>query len=228
MIKLWWRLVRFGFRLLYNEFAWTYDTVAWLVSGGEWRAWQRTAFEALNLATGSVILELAHGTGNLHIDLLSSGYKCVGIDRSRAMGRIAMRKIRRARFVPHLVNATAGAVPLATASVDGVVCTFPSEFLTLPATLSEVRRVLRPGARYAIVVHGVLLRGWWRPLLNVLFQATGQGGIQQDYVPTVETLNFRYERLVSAFTSAGLYCDVIPMLTPRGYAVVATGGSMPQ
>ena len=39
MQRLWWRFVRFGFRLLYNEFAWTYDFVAWVVSFGQWKAW---------------------------------------------------------------------------------------------------------------------------------------------------------------------------------------------
>src|SRR5690606_30869240 len=52
VISLWWRLVRFGFHLLYNQFAWTYDAVAFLVSAGEWHAWQRAAISALNLPSG--------------------------------------------------------------------------------------------------------------------------------------------------------------------------------
>ena len=39
--KLWVTLVRFGFRLLYYELAWTYDLVSWLVSLGEWVRWHR-------------------------------------------------------------------------------------------------------------------------------------------------------------------------------------------
>ncbi|MCZ7544410.1 MAG: hypothetical protein M5R40_13175 [Anaerolineae bacterium] len=42
--RLWWALVRFGFRLLYNELAFTYDLVSRVVSLGQWRAWQRAAF----------------------------------------------------------------------------------------------------------------------------------------------------------------------------------------
>jgi hypothetical protein len=30
MRRLWWAFVRLFFRLLYNEFAWTYDLVAWV------------------------------------------------------------------------------------------------------------------------------------------------------------------------------------------------------
>ncbi|MBM4425321.1 MAG: hypothetical protein FJ030_18410, partial [Chloroflexi bacterium] len=33
-------LLRLAFRLLYNEFAFTYDLVSWAVSVGQWRQWQ--------------------------------------------------------------------------------------------------------------------------------------------------------------------------------------------
>jgi ubiquinone/menaquinone biosynthesis C-methylase UbiE len=223
-MRWWLRLVRFGFRLLYNEFAWTYDAVAFVVSAGEWRHWQRTSIDALNLPTDARILEVAHGTGNLQITLLQESYDCVGADLSVAMGRIASRKIRRVGLTPNLVRASAGALPFADAAFDGLVCTFPSEFLIDAATLGEFRRVLAPGGRFAIVVHGVLLRGWFRRLLDVMFQATGQGGIAQNHVPTPYELEARYLRLVAAFTARGLVCEVVPMLTPRGYAVVAVGG----
>lgn len=228
MISLWWRLVRFGFHLLYNQFAWTYDAVAFLVSAGEWHAWQRAAISALNLPSGASVLEIAHGTGSLHADLIRAGYRTVGVDLSRAMGRIASGKLLRAGLNANLVRASAGALPLTSGTFDGLICTFPSEFLAQPDTLSEFCRVLLPDGRFAVVLHGVLLRGWWRPFLDVLFQATGQGGINQDRVPPPDELNARYLRLIAAFTAAGLECEMIPMLTPKGYAVVATGGRMPQ
>jgi hypothetical protein len=46
--SLWWRLVRFGFRLLYNEFAFSYDLVSKVVSLGAWRCWQQSALKHLN------------------------------------------------------------------------------------------------------------------------------------------------------------------------------------
>src|SRR5512144_2064080 len=85
-------LLRFGFRLLYNELAWTYDFVSWSVSMGQWRAWQRTALPYLY---GGRVLEVGHGTGNMLLDLLSLGFTPVGLDLSRGMGRIARRKLRR-------------------------------------------------------------------------------------------------------------------------------------
>lgn len=92
--KFWWRFVRFGFRLLYNELAFTYDIVSWFVSLGEWRAWQRSALRHLP-PTGR-ILELAHGTGNLQLDLHAAGYyQTIGYDLSPYMGQITRYKLER-------------------------------------------------------------------------------------------------------------------------------------
>ena len=71
MSQAWWALVRFGFRLLYNELAFTYDTVSWVVSLGAWRCWVDAALAHLD--GQSPVLELAHGPGNLHIDLALAG-----------------------------------------------------------------------------------------------------------------------------------------------------------
>lgn len=227
-MRWWWRLVRFGFRLLYNEFAWTYDAVAWLVSAGEWREWQRTAIRAINRSSDSTVLEVAHGTGNLHRDMLDAEYRCIGADISPAMGRIASGKLRRAGHKPNLVRASAFALPFADGTFDAVICTFPTDFLIAPQASTEFRRVLRPDGSFAIVLHGVLLRGWWRPLLDVLFRITGQGQIQQDRIPDEDELTGHYLRLIAVFEAVGLTCEVKPFITPRGYAVVACGRAMPQ
>jgi ubiquinone/menaquinone biosynthesis C-methylase UbiE len=50
--------LRFAFRLLYYELAFTYDWVSWFVSMGQWRSWQRAALPHLR---GQHILEIAHG-----------------------------------------------------------------------------------------------------------------------------------------------------------------------
>ncbi|NIV35557.1 MAG: class I SAM-dependent methyltransferase, partial [Anaerolineae bacterium] len=43
MRRLWRASLRLFFRLLYNQCAWVYDLVAWVVSLGQWNAWGRTA-----------------------------------------------------------------------------------------------------------------------------------------------------------------------------------------
>src|SRR5260221_7876255 len=98
LVGAWWRLVRFGFRLLYNEMAFTYDAVSWIVSLGEWRSWQRAALKHLNVEQGPQVLELAHGTANLQIDLYAAGISSIALDFSPYMGAIAQRKLSRQRI----------------------------------------------------------------------------------------------------------------------------------
>src|SRR5512140_2403411 len=128
-LPVYWRLVKFGFRLLYNEMAWTYDTVSWVVSLGEWRTWQRTALRHMNVTPGSRALELAHGTANLQIDLRTAGLDSVAIDFSPAMGRIARRKLIRSRSAPQLARARAQALPFPSNTFPAAVSTFPTEFI---------------------------------------------------------------------------------------------------
>src|SRR5258707_12123378 len=92
LVGAWWRLVKFGFRLLYNEMAFTYDTVSWIVSLGEWRSWQRTSLRHLRANPDEIVLELAHGTANLQIDLHAAGIKPVALHFSPPMGAIELRK----------------------------------------------------------------------------------------------------------------------------------------
>lgn len=174
--KAWQGLVRFGFRLLYNEMAFTYDAVSYVVSLGEWRAWQYSALDHL-AADSRRVLELAHGTGHVQGRLNAVGYWVVGLDLSRMMGRIAQRRLRAAGVAPRLVNGTAAWLPFASAAFDAVVCTFPTAFIVQPDVLSETWRVLRPGGRLIVVLNGVLDSSLpARRFIDFLYGITGQSG----------------------------------------------------
>src|SRR5215475_13402797 len=116
-----WRLVKFGFRLLYNEMAFTYDLVSWGVSMGEWRSWQRAALHHLNVKPGDCVLEIAHGTGNLQIDLRHAGLDSIGYDLSPFMGKIARAKLLQHKITPKLVRGHAQALPFADQWFPAVV-----------------------------------------------------------------------------------------------------------
>jgi ubiquinone/menaquinone biosynthesis C-methylase UbiE len=167
------RLLHLGFRLLYNELAWTYDRVSWGVSLGQWREWQRASLPHL---TGPCILEIAFGTGNLQLDLHTAGKEAFGIDLSSHMVRITDRKLRRRRIKGRLCQASAGALPFATASFDSLVTTFPTPFIRDRRVLSEIARVLRPDGLLIIVDGAWLLQPHWAArAIEWLYRATGQG-----------------------------------------------------
>lgn len=165
-------LIRFGFRLLYNELAFGYDLVAWLVSFGQWSAWRRTV--TLFLKEGP-ILELAHGTGGLLAELNGAGRTSVGLDISAAMGRLARRRLMRRGLPLRLVRARAQALPFPDAAFANVIATFPTDFILELETLVEAHRVLQPDGRLVVVVMGVL-RGpkLLRNVLDWAYRVTGQ------------------------------------------------------
>lgn len=172
--RLWFALLRLGFHLLYNQFAWTYDAVSWLVSLGHWRHWQRAVIPYLQ---GERVLDLACGTGNLVIDLSAAGYRACGLDLSPYMVRITRRKLRRQGLDVPLCRGRAQALPFADGAFDAVVSTFPAEFILHAATLSEVARVLRPGGRAVVIAEARLEgRSLLRRFIERLYVITGQRG----------------------------------------------------
>src|SRR5512147_1621186 len=120
------RFIKFGFHLLYHEFAFTYDAVAWLVSLGQWQAWGRTA---LSRVRGSRVLEIGHGPGHLLIALARSGRQPIGIDLSPDMIQIARRNIRRAGVNAPQVHCRVQALPFRSGVFDSVVSTFPTDYI---------------------------------------------------------------------------------------------------
>jgi SAM-dependent methyltransferase len=198
MVKMLWRqLLRFGFWLLYNPFAWSYDLVSWSVSLGQWRSWQRTAFPFLH---GRDLLEIGHGPGHLLLELRQMGYRLVAVDLSPFMGRLAARRLQRAGVVVPLLRGRAEQLPLATAAFDTVLATFPAPFIFEAATLAAVRRVLRPDGRFVIVLAAEQVgRRPLQRLVSWLFRLTGQGSL----APTDKSEPELPPRLMAAFAAAG-------------------------
>jgi ubiquinone/menaquinone biosynthesis C-methylase UbiE len=179
--RLWWAFLRLFFRLLYREFAWTYDLVAWVVSLGQWNAWGRTAIPHLR---GERVLELAHGPGHLLVAMAKRGLAPVGLDLSPHMGRLARRRLRRAGLPVPLVRARAQALPFRDGCFDSAVATFPTGFIVDRATLRETARVLRgPAPAEARSGGRIVVVAWARlserdPLsrfIGWLYRVTGQG-----------------------------------------------------
>ena len=201
-------LLRLFFRLLYNELAWTYDLVSGSVSIGQWRSWQRAALPYLK---GRRVLEIAHGTGNLLLDLVALGFEPMGLDASRAMGSLARRKLR-ARGLPGrapLVRARAQALPFAAGSFPSLVATFPTEFITAPAVIAECHRVLQPGGVVVFVpVAQIISPALSDRLAAWLFRITGQSSA--DF----------FAPFADRYTAAGFVTRVEQARLPRSVVTV--------
>jgi len=117
---------------------------------------QRAA--ALRGAAGE-ILEVGFGFGAsvAHYPGGAGGVRTlVAVDANPGMLRRAPRHIEGTRFPVRLVRASASRLPFPDASFDAVVtqwtlCSLPD----LPASLAEMRRVLRPGGSFLFLEHGL-------------------------------------------------------------------------
>jgi len=164
--------LRLFFRLLYHEFAWSYDLVAWMVSLGRWKRW---VFTSLPYLAGPRILELGHGPGHLQAALAGKGFYIAGLDASRQMGKLAYRRIKREKFQPRLVRANAPTLPFATQSFDQVVATFPTEYILQKDTLASIQRLLRPGGMLVLIPFAWITgRGFLDRFAAWLFNVTGE------------------------------------------------------
>jgi ubiquinone/menaquinone biosynthesis C-methylase UbiE len=166
------RATRWALHQLYTRFAFAYDFVSTLVSRGEWRAWTRAAIPFLR---GTRVLEIAHGTGNLHLDLYDAGYAPIGVDLSANMGALTQQKFRAQKnLVPRLVRARVPELPFPDAYFSALVMTFPPAFVNDLEALRELWRVLESrGALLWVDAPQMYPRDAWGRFLNWLFQTTG-------------------------------------------------------
>lgn len=137
--------LRLFFKLLYHQFAFTYDLVAAAVSFNRWKDWTR---EILPLIEGTRILELGYGPGHLHRLLQRDGWFAVGIDESPQMTRLARRNTNGSA---HLTRGLAQQLPFASESFDTIVATFPSEYIFDPRALAEAGRCLMDRGRLIVL-----------------------------------------------------------------------------
>lgn len=107
--------------------------------------WRRRAVASLGLPRGSAVLDVACGTGDLCRELRAAGLVAVGADFSRGM-------LAAARTDAPLVQADALRLPIADATVEGVVSGFAlRNFVDLGGFIDEAARVLQPGGRLALL-----------------------------------------------------------------------------
>ena len=130
---------------MFDRIAPRYDLLNRALTFGLDTRWRTRAVGALGLRAGSVVADVASGTGDLCRDLSEAGLVPIGVDFSFGM-------LAAARTEAPLVQGDALGLPLATASVDGATSGFAlRNFDALPPVFDELARVVRPGGRIALL-----------------------------------------------------------------------------
>lgn len=136
-------------REMFDTIAPRYDLVNRIMTFRLDTRWRRRTVRDLNLPNGSMVLDLASGTGDLCIDLARAGLRPVSVDLS--FGMLAADRSRAPRIQSDILR-----LPVADHRVDGVTCGFALRNLTdLDAFFVELARVVRPGGRIALLDVGV-------------------------------------------------------------------------
>ena len=132
-------------RSLFDTIAPRYDLVNRVMSFGLDVRWRKASMKKLNLPAGSVVIDLACGTGDFCREIEDRGMVAVGLDLSMGM-------LVEARTAAPLLHADILQMPLADTAVDGATCGFAlRNLIELPGFFEEVARVVRPGGRIAFV-----------------------------------------------------------------------------
>ena len=132
-------------RSMFDAIAPRYDLVNRIMTFRMDVGWRTRTVRELKLGRGSVIADLASGTGDFCRELQQHGLDPLGFDFSFGM-------LSAARTTAPLTQADALCLPLADGSVDGVTCGFAlRNFRALDPFFAEVARVVRPYGRIAFL-----------------------------------------------------------------------------
>ena len=145
-------------RELFSRIAPRYDLVNDAISLGLHRRWKReTVRRALDGAQRPArVLDLCCGSGDLAFRAEELGAReVVGADFTLAMLAVAARRKRAGGNAARFVQADALALPFRDGSFDAITVAYGLRNVAdLRAALSEMRRVLAPGGRVAILDFG--------------------------------------------------------------------------
>ncbi|MFN9548270.1 MAG: bifunctional demethylmenaquinone methyltransferase/2-methoxy-6-polyprenyl-1,4-benzoquinol methylase UbiE [Cyanobacteriota bacterium] len=143
-------------RELFEQIAPRYDALNDLLSAGLHRHWKRTLVSALRPGAGERFVDLCCGTGDLTFLLaerLRPGGEVLGLDAAAApLARARQRAARQPWLPVRWIQGDALATDLPAGWADGATMAYGLRNLADPsAGLRELRRLLRPGGRAAVL-----------------------------------------------------------------------------
>ena len=140
---------------MFSGIARRYDLLNHLLSGNFDKRWRRKTARALesSLVEGARVLDVACGTGDLSLVLAEAGaVRVVGLDFCRPMLEIARRKADEGPRPIPFVEGDALRLPFADETFDATTIAFGLRNLAgVGEGLRELRRILKPGGRLAVL-----------------------------------------------------------------------------
>ena len=151
-------------RGMFDRIAPVYDVMNRVMTAGLDRRWRRLAVEAV-VQPGIRVLDACCGTGDLAIAAEREGGIVTGLDFSPRM----LERARRKSGTVEWIEGDLLALPFADGSFDAATVGFGVRNVAdLELALAELRRVLRPGGRLAIL-EITQPRGLLRPFFSLWF-----------------------------------------------------------
>ena len=142
-------------RRMFDTISGKYDGLNRLISLGIDQRWRRRLVRLVAAQKPAAILDVATGTGDLALALVSTGApRIVGLDLAEGMLEVGRKKVagRALDDKIEMVQGDSEALPFPDASFDAVTVAFGvRNFEDLELGLSEIYRVLRPGGILAVL-----------------------------------------------------------------------------
>ena len=142
-----------------------YDRLAEILSFGQNGRWRRAMVDQIAAVPAARVLDVASGTAGVAIQLAGrTGAQVTGVDLTEQMLRQGAANVARAGLPARvgLVAGRAEQLPFPDASFDALTFTYLLRYVEDPAaTLAELARVVKPGARVASLEFSVPQAPWW-------------------------------------------------------------------
>jgi demethylmenaquinone methyltransferase/2-methoxy-6-polyprenyl-1,4-benzoquinol methylase len=163
-------------REMFAQIAPRYDAANRVISAGMDEGWRRRAIAILGAPHGGHVLDLCCGTGDVvfHLMRTDPSLHATGVDFCEPMLEKARLRAAAIRQVQddnvRFVQADVMALPFEDRSFDGATMGFSMRnVVDIDATLREIRRVLRPGARFVNLDMSKAPNPLWKGCFDLYF-----------------------------------------------------------
>jgi demethylmenaquinone methyltransferase / 2-methoxy-6-polyprenyl-1,4-benzoquinol methylase len=213
----------------FADVAGDYDRLVRSFSGGLDRRWRRKCVEACEIERGGWVLDCATGTGALALaaaSLTGTVERVVAMDACAAMLTRARSKAVAGSARLAWVQADAEHLPVGSERVAAITMGFALRHMDITRTLGEMRRVLVPGGRLALLEFlrpsggvapwlALAYLRWIVPPLAGLFARSRTAGTLAAYLPRTIEIAPSLRDLAETVKSAGLQVIRVESLFAR-------------